>query len=164
MFGLWKPSCPVDPETRSWIEERTHWLAVEFGIDRSRGTRVILPSPEFFPDKYDRSPEAATRMFDRVRGYMGLGDARVQLGFYAEDRGPNLPMQPGITYSHEGTAGLFVHGARGRVGPDEEQTVWVEVRQLANPLALVATLAHELGHVHLIGHGRITNEGRTTNR
>jgi hypothetical protein len=98
-------------------------------------------------------------MFERVLRYMGLGDARVKVGFYAEERdGPIGPMQPGITYSSDGTAGLYIHGSRSRLSPDDEQTIWVEVRQLAKPLALVATMAHELGHVHLIGHGRITNE------
>lgn len=36
--------------------------------------------------------------------------------------------------------------------------VSVEAANLDDPLALVATMVHELGHVHLLGHGRISNE------
>ena len=36
--------------------------------------------------------------------------------------------------------------------------MWIEVDNLNDPLALVATMAHELAHVHLLGHGRISAE------
>src|SRR5262249_53438579 len=34
--------------------------------------------------------------------------------------------------------------------------IWIEASNLHDPLALVATLSHELGHVLLLGHGRIS--------
>src|SRR5207244_3098696 len=36
--------------------------------------------------------------------------------------------------------------------------IWVDVGNLADPLALVATLAHELGHVLLLGQARISTQ------
>jgi hypothetical protein len=36
--------------------------------------------------------------------------------------------------------------------------IWIETGNLADPLALVATMAHELAHVHLLGRGRISAE------
>jgi hypothetical protein len=152
LFG--RRGCPVEPEERTWIEERTRWLCREFGLARLRQGRVILPSPEFFPDRWDSSPDAAAILFRRVREYMDLADEEIALDFYheAEER---VGTMPGVVHSSQGTAGLF-HDARS--GPDGRLTIFVEVGQLARPMSLVATLAHELGHVHLLGHRRITNE------
>src|SRR5262249_34662641 len=53
-----------------------------------------------------------------------------------------------------GTAGLF-HRTRRL---DGRMTVMIEEGELENPTSLVATIAHELGHVHLIGHGRLSGD------
>jgi hypothetical protein len=156
MFGLFRARCPVEPDARAWIEERTLWLLDQFGAPRLKGVRVILPSPAFFPDKYDASRQAAGLLFERVRGYMGLAETPIRLGFYTESRSSS-PGVPGVLHESRGTAGLF-HGASGSPEPGAELTIQVETRQLAKPMSLVATVAHELGHVHLIGHGRIKGD------
>jgi hypothetical protein len=146
MFGWLRANseCPVDPETRAWIDRRWVWLESQFGAERSRKARLILPRREFFPDRFDGQPEDARTMLDRVAGYMGLDPAGVELCFYQERK-------PAIfgEWTH-GTAGLY---------QDEKGAfrVWIEAANLSDPLALVGTIAHELGHVHLLGHGRITD-------
>lgn len=50
-----------------------------------------------------------------------------------------------------GSAGLY-EGHEGRF------VIGVEVGNLDDPLGLVATLAHELGHIHLLGQGRISED------
>ena len=47
-----KPKCPVDPQTRHWIESRMAWLKSQFGADGLRTRPVVLPAAEFFPDAY----------------------------------------------------------------------------------------------------------------
>jgi hypothetical protein len=147
MFG-WlrsKAECPVDPQAKEWIERRMLWLADAFGWERMRSARVILPTPEFFPDPYSGSDEDARGMLDRVCGYMGIDPGTVELSIY-EDRNPVFEGE-----WRQGTAGLY-HEEEGRF------RVWVEVANLDDPLALVGTLAHELGHVHMLGHGRVSDE------
>jgi hypothetical protein len=146
MFGWFrtKAECPVNPSTRAWIEERWTWLEAQFGVERLRSARVILPRPEFFPDPFAGRPEDARALLDRVCGYMGIDAASIELSLY-EDRNPVYD-----GHWREGTAGLY-HPEAGKF------RIWVEVTNLADPLAMVGTMAHELGHVHLLGHGRISH-------
>jgi hypothetical protein len=140
-----RSGCPVDPATRDWIDRRWAWLEDPFGRDRLLRTRVILPEPEDFPDPFAGSPEDARVMLDRVCGYLGIDPGTVELSVY-EDRNPVHGGQ-----WRQGTAGLY-HAEAGRF------LVGVEASNLDDPLGLVGTLAHELGHVLLLGHGRISDE------
>jgi hypothetical protein len=145
MFGWFrsKASCPVEPQDREWIEWRMAWLADTFGWDRMRSVRVILPTPEFFPDAYFGTEVDARVMLSRVCDYMGLPLESVKLSFY-KDRNPDYEGQ-----WQQGTSGLY-HEEQGKFW------ISVEVSNLDDPLGLVGTLAHELAHVHLLGHKRIS--------
>ena len=145
MFGFFRSrvACPVTSEARGWIEQRMAWLTEEFGCKRVQSVRVILPTPEFFPDPYNGTREDALRMLERVCGYMGIEPETVELSLYRERN----PLSNGELW--QGTAGLYHEEVR-------KYRISVEVANLGDPLALVATMAHELGHVHLLGHGRIT--------
>src|SRR5262249_26588198 len=82
MFGwLFGSSCPVDPLAKAWVEERLAWLRDELGADDLYGNTMILPTPEFFPDPYDGSHEAAGVLFDRVCDYMGVEPGLLRLEF-----------------------------------------------------------------------------------
>lgn len=137
------PKCPVDPDTRVWVEKRMAWLASEFGRDRLRSAPVVLPTSEFFPDPYDGSDEAVRAILDRVCGYMGVPPESIEFSIYDD--------KPPIE-----TDGLV----RGTVGLYQEEgdnfRIWLESGSLDDPLALVATMAHELGHVLLLGSGRVS--------
>ncbi len=145
MFGWFrgKPECPVDPATRDWIDRRWAWLEHEFGVERLRNAPLVLPSPEFFPGRYDGTDEDVRQLLDRVCAYMDVDPNLVEMSIF-EDRNP-------VNDGYPDVAGLY-HAASGRF------RVWLEETNLHDPLALVATMAHELGHVHLLGHGRISPE------
>ena len=80
MFGFFRSrvACPVTSEARGWIEQRMAWLTEEFGCKRVQSVRVILPTPEFFPDPYNGTREDALRMLERVCGYMGIEPETVE--------------------------------------------------------------------------------------
>lgn len=60
-----KPECPVDPPTREWIDDQWTWFEEEFGLERLRKIRVILPRAEFFPlNVYHKSSCVPTTMDD----------------------------------------------------------------------------------------------------
>lgn len=140
-------ACPIDADTRAWVDGRWQWLEAEFGPDRPGRAAVVLPRPEFFPDPYHATWDDLGTLLRRVCGYMGVDPAGVDLDVH-DDRGPTAG------YLHfdgrwEGAAGLYsADGGRFRVS--------VDAAGLADPLATIATLAHELGHVHLLGHGRVS--------
>jgi hypothetical protein len=139
MFGWFRPRCPVNVCEKAWVERRTAWLVKTFGWERLRDAVVVLPTPEFFPEPYDQTEADVRILLDRVGGYMGIAPGRVDLELFEEG-------QDGI----HGAAGLYVAGAR--------ETIRIHTGLLPDPLALVATLAHELAHALLLGDQRISPE------
>ncbi len=143
VFGWFRPTCPVGATEKSWIEDRMRWLALDFGLDRMLKARVILPTPEFFPDRYDADRAGAKRLFRRVCGYMDVDPDPIRLQFFTNKR------LKGVEGWQSGAAGTY---------EDEgwRTTIRLDEAGFADPMGLVATMAHELGHVLLLGQGRIT--------
>jgi hypothetical protein len=145
MFGWFQPRCPVPPEEKGWVDQRTRWLAAQFGLERARSAVVVLPTEEFFPDPYRGTEEDARVMFRRVCGYMGVDPGPLELAFYTE----KVLVSPDGCYSHHGAAGLYEDSDWG-------SRISIETSNLADPVVLVATMAHELGHLLLRGQGRMS--------
>ena len=142
------PKCPVEAEDKTWIEESTLWLIEEFGADTLRDATVVLPQDEFFPDPFSGEESDVRALVDRVCGYMGVEPERVRLNFFT-DEGTTLRYQvPACESWHSGAAGLY----RKRRG---HHVISIESSLVRDPTSLVATVAHELGHVRLLGEGRI---------
>ena len=57
--------------------------------------------------------------------------------------------------------GVWSRGTAGVYQPDGAKfRIWVNAKYLLDPLTIVATMAHELGHVHLLGHRRLSGKDR----
>lgn len=146
MLGwLFPPSCPCDPAAKVWVEERLAWLAEEFDDHAFNGRRIVLPTPEFFPDPYDGSKKAARRLFNRVCEFMDVVPELVKLRFKSDGGKVQLVNE----------AGDDVGYAAGTYGED---VVELDTSGLHDPMALVSTMAHELGHAKLLGEGRTMSE------
>ncbi|MDP1827544.1 MAG: hypothetical protein Q8L48_30010 [Archangium sp.] len=77
---LFKPKCPCDPAAKAWIEHRLRWLSEQFPRSAfSTGRELILPTPEFFPERYDASERAVRTLMGRVCSYMGVDETSIQL-------------------------------------------------------------------------------------
>ena len=152
-----KCDCPIPDESRAWVERRMAWVMGRFGGDRVRQASVILPTAEYFPDDYDGSEAAGEQLFDRVCGYAGVERSRVALRWITVDRaGPEESGRP-LVVGRDGTTS----GASGTYqGGDwsHQEVITIDRRNLADPMHLVATAAHELCHVHLLGDGRVLRE------
>jgi hypothetical protein len=150
MFGwLFSPSCPCDPAAKSWVEERLQWLSEEFADSAFTGLPVVLPTPEFFPDAYDRSKGSVRRLLDRVCEYMDVVPARVTLQTLADTTNLWLVNDAGQYLPH--AAGTYEEGERKYI-------IRVSKSEFDDPMALVGTMAHELAHVRLLGEGHVTSE------
>jgi hypothetical protein len=149
MFRWFKASCPVDPVTKEWIEERLQWLSEQFESSAFADKPVVLPTPEFFPDAYDGSKQSVRRLLNRVCEYMGASSDAMKLKLVdirqdvllVNEHGQFLPTVAG-TYE-EGEQKFII-----RIGRTE----------LAQPMGLVGTIAHELAHARLMGEGRIPGD------
>src|SRR5262249_24536117 len=122
--------------------------------------KIVLPTAEDFPDSYDGTPAAAEALFCRVCAYMQVERSSVEFEVFPDETeklSEILPYWRGSDGKH--AAGLYVHCANdGRTVDEqsEQKAMVVAIRstQLKDPLSLVATVAHELGHVILLG-GRL---------
>jgi len=159
---LFSVKCPVNDREKQWIEESMLWLADQFGSDTLCGAEVILPTPEYSPDPFRRSRDSVQKMMSRICEYMGIDPDRIQLEFYSEQDGilpANSPLLYGVPQTHSGTAGLYVpasskskrtrasEASKTRTG--SRAIIAIEMSQLDNPSALMATLGHEAGHLVL---------------
>lgn len=149
MFSWLSTSCLIDDHARRWVDEQLHWLGKEFEDESVVERPVILPNGEFFPDRYDASPAAVRRMFERVCGYINVPAAMVRLVVMDEARRPELVNADGDLLP--GVAGLYEEGS-------DRFVVRLEKAQFDRPMDLVGTMAHELSHVRLLGENRIDPE------
>lgn len=146
---LFRPSCPCDPAAKAWVEERLEWLAEEFEDSAFTGRRIVLPTPELFPDPYDGSKKAVRKLLNRVCGYMDVVPDLVALKFMADAGKIWLVNDAG--YDLPGVAGTYQEG-------EQKFIIHIDKSGLDDPMELVGTMAHELAHVRLLGEGRIMNE------
>lgn len=107
--------------------------------------KTFLPTEEFLPLDYEYTEEGITELMKRVAQSMGVDASLLDLNFY-EDEGIGVD---GTTYP--ASTGLYAE-KNGRF------EIWLEVNCLDDPGGVIATLAHEIGHVRLLGEHRITPE------
>ncbi len=139
--------CPVDEATRAWLDYRWAWLCRQFGTKGLRQRPLVQASPEFFPDSYEATPEDVEKLVHRVARYMEIDPATLELHYYEESRN-NI-----IGDSFHGSAGMY------RKNEKEKFEIWLEISKLNRPKGVIATIAHELGHVLLLGQERVGSDG-----
>jgi hypothetical protein len=149
---------PVSDEDQQWVDDGFRRLEKLLGRQRMLQAKVVLPTAEDFPDPYDGTTAAAEALFCRVCGYMQVNRSSVELEVFADETEQLREILPhwrgdGATRA----AGFFLHHAKGgdEEKRSEQKSMVVAIRstQLKDPLSLVATIAHELGHVILLGGG-----------
>jgi hypothetical protein len=146
----WRAQCPVRPVERDWIDRSMTWLVEQFGDRRLHGD-VMLPNDDCFPGVYRGTPDDVGRVLDRLCRHMGIDRDRVELEHYGRDENPELSAHVPLQTQSQGAAGHY----RLR---DGRPVIGIRDDQAARPMALVATLAHELGHLLLLGDGRVSAE------
>ncbi|MFK3981589.1 hypothetical protein ACI2K4_14570 [Micromonospora sp. NPDC050397] len=145
--------CPVSPTEQRWIEDSMRWFAGEFGEEIVRRP-VALPTPEFFPGEYTGTEADVRRVVGSLAVRFGVHPARLEVEFFDDD------LNAGLMASLPAFAGSW-GGAAGHYQPRGDRAVIsINRAEAGNPTSLVATVAHELGHVLLLGDGRIAPERR----
>jgi hypothetical protein len=146
---FFRPALPIAEEDRQWVESGFDRLSRLLGRRRMLEAAVILPDAGHFPDPYDKSPAAAERIFARICRYMRLDCDSIELEVFSDLNTELRSLLPYWRGDQGGCAGIYFH-------PEDESkkmVVALHQSQMEDPLAVVATLAHELGHVILLGGG-----------
>lgn len=145
------PKCPVNAEDKSWLEDNFLWLIEEFGAARLLDSAVILPTEDFFPDTFSTNREDLQKIVERVCGYMQVDFEEIKLKFYTDENSQMQKHMPVFESSGSGALGTYQKG-------HGKYIVSLETSQARSPINLIATIAHELGHVRLLGENRIDPE------
>ncbi len=141
IFDLLQREPLLDDTTRDWIHEVFAWALrhqghpIFFG-----GTRLVLPTPEFFPGRADSVHGMAQLVFDSVRHHAGLDHWPCRLqepGALAPAASPPRPLavptripDGSAVPAAEGSAALFSYAPE----------------LVSNPEALIASFAREFAH------------------
>ncbi len=133
----------IDVDRLDW--EIAHWewlrrnLRPRFDLDRAR---LIMPTPEDFPVVPGTAEEKAHGIFRCVQKYFGIEDWPCRLEPFEEAGDILRETVPPLARpeSTAGAAGTF------EVTESREVVIRYKVSQVKDPMALVATMAHELCH------------------
>ena len=148
---------PVESASRAdidWIEQSFRWLLDEFGEDYFLRHPLILPEASFFPDKYDGTEQSVIALVKRICTYVDVDPGSVEVELFTEnDDLMEKHRLVGEGNHSGGAAGLYISKAS-----EPRKKIAINCSTLKNPTRLVATIAHELGHVILLGGGKISRE------
>ena len=104
------PKCPVDRELQDWLEECFLWFLEEFGENSFLDAEVILPTEEFFPERFSPNEKTLRDLVQRVCGFMDVDFESVELQTFSDDE-RELDPHP-LTPAHTNSASTPTHGGR----------------------------------------------------
>ena len=143
MFGLFDASSPIDQDVEDWLFDAWAWLMREYGgMSRIRWTKLALPTPQFFPRGPEDDHARAVEIFERVKALMSLTDAPCELE--PCDVRPKTEAAPGV----HGRAWVSDVARYYRI-EGEKIFIGYEPDLLANPMALIAGMSHDLSQWRL---------------
>jgi hypothetical protein len=156
LFSVGIPKLEVNEAEKAWIEKAFQWLLDEFGVESFLKHKLILPEPSYFPDKYQGRKEDAINLVGRICGYMDVNPALVEVEFFGnQDQTVERHRLGSSEYS--GAAGLYF----SKSSDEPQKRIAINVSELKKPTNLVATIAHELGHVILLGGGKLSRDDKS---
>ena len=141
-----RAKCPVSEKARLWTEESLQWQHGEFGDDALRG-EVLRPETVFPPASYTGSEDDVSVVLRRLCDRMCVPIESVAIEF---DDDPDVTPDPRLPVAHRFSGAAGEYHRRGGIA-----VLAIRRRQLRHPVALAATLAHELAHARLLGEQRI---------
>lgn len=145
--NLFKPSCPLLPKDKQWVEIRLNWLGKEFGYYRFIENSGILPTKDNFPIDYDGSDEALVELFLIVCRYLEIDPYKVNIRKFRDET--RVLLESGVRLN-------FGSYSIGRYEPGFKPTVYVEESIVKTLDLVIAVLAHELSH-HLLIHSGLSS-------
>lgn len=132
---------------RRWIRASLDWLVTEFGRDILLRP-IVLPA-DLIPSGYDGTLTAAQDLCTNVADRMDLLPDQCELTFELVGEGIRRPAYRRSTSVVKEQSGRWMRGV-------DRNQIQLAPALAADPEALVAIYAHEIGHELLLGSGRIS--------
>ena len=152
MLGF-SPKLPVNQEERLWVDEGFVRLEAMLSRERLLEAKVVLPDAEHFPDAFDGNEASVETLIHRVCEYMRIDPTAYQAGNLS-DEADELRENSLWSIQTNRPAGIYF-GHESVMEEDGRVVIALKSSVLKDPIVLVATVAHELGHLILLGDGHI---------
>jgi hypothetical protein len=152
MFGLSR-KLPVNDEERLWVDDGFVRLQKMLGRSRLIEAAVVLPDDKYFPDPFDRSEASIEKLTHRVCEYMHVDGTRIKLEIFP-DEAEELRENSLWSINTDRPAGIYF-GHESTIEEDGRVVMALKSSIIKDPVVLVATIAHELGHLILLGDGHL---------
>ncbi len=151
MFGLFKKDgeknnfpIPVDEEQRKWLEHAFMYLFYQFDADKFHDRDVLIPE-NFSKYKFNGDKNEVEHLAKQIAEIMEINPDKIQLEYFIggmeEFRHDEEVLNPGGEYLDRAENGKYI------IALSEEL--------LKHPEDLIATIAHEYGHIKLLGEKRL---------
>ncbi len=145
MFGLFRKGTLLGDELSEWQFDVFAWLLRHTGgFEAFRQRRMVLPTPVCFPQRGERGHALAEAIFGQVRRHAGMEDWPCTVQPQEDDPNPLVGRALLIQGAPQSPAGTFR-------STDEGALITYHPQKLNDPMALVATFAHELAHYRTAG-------------
>ncbi|MFA5620801.1 MAG: hypothetical protein WDA08_10900 [Weeksellaceae bacterium] len=145
---------PLDFELRNYFENCLLWLKQEFPNPPLENRKVLTPTFEDFPIKWNQSEENAFDVLKIVCQNMQINESKVIMDFFQNaPKEINSGSQKIFLKKEEGASdsiGFYLHkNQKGKYG------IAIDADLLNSPENLIATIAHELCHLKLLGEKKL---------
>lgn len=153
----------LEDADRKWIDARWQWLLGEFGEDILLESTTVVPEDSCFPSLREISKpkglgtggeshwiwrqDIAKGYLRDLRQYMRLETKQIELEFFQDENEYVVSEEMGAT-------GYYYQDSQ------DSYKVALNASDLEDDKSIVATISHELAHVHLLGGRRISPEKR----
>lgn len=150
LANLFRPKLPITFEEQIWLEDSFIWLISQFGYRVLTQHKPIQRKSAEFLFALNHSEGFAEGLLCLVCKRMGVDREDIDLVSYLPER--NQEVLPGLSLKSEGSSAAGLYQQRGlysfRISYDKTLE--------SEPEALLAVLAHEVGHILLLGQGRMS--------
>ncbi|PHS12457.1 MAG: hypothetical protein COA78_08265 [Blastopirellula sp.] len=84
MFGFFTPKCPVDDNTKAWIETGLVCLVEEFGMERLLRSEMVMID-DLLPESFDSTEESVRNLTDELCRKLQINPNEIELKFVSEE-------------------------------------------------------------------------------
>ncbi len=150
---VWRPprggaSFWVMPEP--WTEEQARWVVQRAATLAKAGAEpvgpIVLPTGRFFPDSFDRTPQAIGKLFDRMKEHVGLDDLETEVLLVDQEAGAVVSSCSGGSC---GGGGVKVLAGERIAADGDGYAVQIATAEVTHPVVLTTVMARSLGLIFL---------------
>ena len=138
-----------------WTEEQARWIVRSAATLARAGAEpvgpVVLPTNRFFPDKFDKSPPAIGKLFERIKGHVGLDEIETEVVLVDEDAGQVVSSCSGGSCGSGGAVKVLAGQRVAATG--DGYTVAIATAEIGHPVVLTTVMARSVGMIFLDASG-----------